>query len=163
MIKRFSAIIFLLLLLLYSCIKTENTKNHHVRDSMTEINRTSRLSIGDSVIGFGGKTDNKKSFDIMSLDRNVLFIFFDNSKSMVLLNEEIKTKDIGKLAQQKNIDILFASELKMANSFGVEFTEPPNRKFKHSILFIADNEKKIERIFKDVSEDDIVELLLNEY
>ncbi|GHT59708.1 hypothetical protein AGMMS50239_06980 [Bacteroidia bacterium] len=138
--------------IIFSCGKTKN-------DNIIEINQTNRLSLGDSIPNFSGYTENNAFFNIMSLNRNILFIFFSNDNGLCLLNEEILNNNIGKLAEKKNVDILFISEMKIANIYGIEYTDPPDRKMKYSVLFVVDSEKKIKKIFKNVSMKYLIDLL----
>ncbi|GHU76766.1 hypothetical protein FACS189414_3140 [Bacteroidia bacterium] len=129
---------------------------------MVEISQTNRLRVGDSIISFCGLTDSNLDFDMASLSRDALFIYFSNNNGTCLLNEEILNHNTGKLAKDKNVDVLFISDMKIANLYGIEYTAPPERKMKHPVLFVVDSEKKIKRIFKNAATENIIDLL-NEY
>lgn len=139
------------LLLFSSCVGKKDS-------NIKEINNTSKLKLGDNIPSFSGYTENGNYFSIISLNRKALFLFFNNDESC-LLNDEISINNIGGLAQKKDIDILFISEMKIADVYGIEYTKHPEKKMKHSFLFIIDSQKRIEKIFRDVCAEDIVNLL----
>ena len=102
-----------IVILFISCGKTNNNQ-------FTEINCTNSLSINDSIIDFSGVTNNGTHYDAMSLNRKKLFIyFFDFNKEIgiSLINDEILSNDIGRLAAEKNVDVIFISDLKMAKIY----------------------------------------------
>ena len=146
--------LILILLLFCSCVEKKDSKVCNI----TEINSTGKLKLGDSIPPFSGYTGNGYYFSTISLTKKSLFLFFNNSDSC-LLNNEISIDNIGNLAQEKDIDILFISEMKIAKIYGIEYTKRPENKMKHSILFIIDSQKRIRKIFKDVCVEDIINLL----
>ena len=97
---------------------------------------------------------------------------FTNDHLMVFLtdyfesmyNEQIKYKNIGKLAKTKNVDIMFLSNFQLMQSFGIKCNPISyiNRfETKYSYLIITDKNKVINKMYKDVTDNDIICILNN--
>ncbi len=65
---------------------------------------------------------------------------------------------MGETALENNTDLLIGLDFKIANLYGLDID---NGKLKNSILFITNKEYSIQKIYKDVCEDDIIRMLKN--
>lgn len=146
-------IYLLLAFLLFSC-----AKKHYISEDCgksKKIMNTKTLSVLDTLIGYNPIGKLETSFNQIN---HPTYIFFKTNKlnSGGLYNDEIIYKDIGKLAKLKSVDVIFETDLKIANLYGLEIVE---NRIRNSCLFIADEKKVIQEIYENSCEEDIVSIL----
>ena len=127
---------------------------------LTPMNETHTLKIGDTIPDFRFVTFTDNTLNISSLNKNKFFIFFKkNNGANIFLNKEIPHKSMAQAAQKKQCDLLIISDLKAAKIYGVDITK--NNQIANT-LFIVSKNKTIEKIYTDICENEIVDLMNNQ-
>jgi hypothetical protein len=126
-----------------------------------EMSRTRNLAVSDTMPAFTAVTDGGKMVSLSSIDRNKVFIFFKKTvpkgETKVLFNDEIDNLGIGKLASEKQCDVLITNEAILASIFGIELDSAGN--VRHGVLIIGGKDKAIQKIYRGSCEDHIAQLL----
>ncbi len=124
-----------------------------------ELIQVNNLRIGNYLPNFTAYTLKGTRVSTTDLNKERIFIFFKKEKYPgFLINNEILHKGLGKTALENNTDLLIGLDFKIANLYGLDID---NGKLKNSILFIVNKEHSIQKIYKDVCEDDIIRMLKN--
>ncbi len=151
-------IIFLMTLSLVSCNEEKYIKEKCL--SMVSLSKTLTLKVKDTIPGFSGRTHIGTRFSLNSFNKDYLLLLFKKQKYPMggLLNEEIIYNELGKLANTYNVDILIGLDIKIAKIYGAEILK---NEIKNNLLFVVDRNKTIQKIYRDVCEEDVI-LILNE-
>lgn len=152
-----------ILYIILLCICTACSSTNYQDEPCTgfsPVNETRTIKIGDTIPDFRVATSTDKILNISSLNKNKLFIFFKkNNGANIFLNKEIPHKDMAQAAQKKQCDLLIISDLKAAKIYGVDITK--NNQIANT-LFIVSKNKTIEKIYTDICENEIVDLMNNQ-
>ncbi|MGB0789789.1 MAG: hypothetical protein ACPG7E_02995 [Marinirhabdus sp.] len=124
--------------------------------TLKTVPRTNKLQPSDTLPGFYPIGKGKVAFS--DLDGGTVYVFFkkENGTGAPLLNGDITYKNIGTLAKSKSTDIIVLSDYKIAAIYGIEHTP---KSLSNSFLFVADKNRAIRKIYKNVCEEDIIKML----
>lgn len=117
---------------------------------------TDKLKISDTLPSFYPLGKEKLSFKDLNNERTFIFFKKEKINAPSLLNDEINYEGFKKLVGFKNVDVIALSEYKIAKVYGIKLT---HEGLTNSFLFIADKNHVIQKIYKGVCEEDIVEIL----
>lgn len=129
-------------------------------DKTESIEKTAVLKINDKLPSFYPLGNNKLSFLDLKKERTIIFFKKDTDDIDIGYNEEINTPTIWDKIKEKQIDFIVVSDLKIAKNYGVQFT---NNKIKDNYLFIADKNKNIQKIYKNVCVNNITKIITKTY
>lgn len=128
---------------------------------LVKIQQLSSLKISDTLISFGAKTDLGKDFQLDTLKGSFTIIFFKNKKTpkkpIILLNEEITYKNLGKKVKLNKGNLIIVNEGKLLKIYGIN--SKYKVKQKDNVLIFSDENKVIKEIYKNACEEDIIEIL----
>ncbi|MEL0644968.1 hypothetical protein V6251_11295 [Olleya sp. Ti.3.14] len=136
---------------LFSCKKDNNC------DMLTSIEKTEKLKIGDKLPGFYPLGNNKLSFLDLKKEKIAVFFKSENDNIKEGYNQEIDDI-IWQELKNNNVDIIVISDLKIAGIYGI-FTK--ENKINNNILLIADNNKIIKKIYKNICINNIANIIIN--
>ncbi|WP_452222784.1 hypothetical protein [Lacinutrix chionoecetis] len=139
----------LILLSLFSC-KQENNCN-----SLTPIEETEKLKIGDKLPSFYPLGDNKQSFSDLKKEKTIVFFKSESDDIQEGYNKEINHAIWPEL-KNVNADIIVISDLKIAGIYGIFLKE---NKIDNNVLFIADKNKIIRKIYSNICIENILEII----
>jgi hypothetical protein len=125
----------------------------------SEYNTTS-LNISDTLPIFGVEYINRngETLKIPNFTKDYLILFL-NDYFYSMYNDDIKYKNIGDLAKEKNIDIMFLSNFRFMELFGIECNPISyiNRfETTYSYIIVADKNNIVKKIYKDACDNDII-------
>ncbi len=129
--------------------------------NIIKINELEKLKVKDTLSGFWANTDYDQEFEFDTLNGDFVILFFknisDEKRYSILLNEEVKSKNLGNKVTSKGGDLIVSNEAKLISLYGIG----PNKKnqLKDNILIVADNNKVVTEIYKNACEDDIIDIL----
>ena len=146
---------FILILLIFISACSKNVKETNC-DNLESIDKTEVLNINDKLPGFY-PLGNKLSFSDLKKEKIAVFFKSENDDIKVGYNQEIDNAIWQELKNNK-VDIIVISDLKIAGIYGI-FTE--ENKINNNILLIADNNKIINKIYKNVCVNNIANIINN--
>ncbi len=154
----------LLLIIILSITMIQCDKQSYIPEKcqkLTRIQQLSSLKILDTLISFSAKTDFGQDFQLDTLKGAFTIIFFKHKKIekklTILLNEEIKYKNLGKITKLNNGNLIIANEGKLYKIYGISLKNKV--KPKENILIVSDKNKIIKEIYKNACEEDIIKIL----
>ncbi len=118
--------------------------------------RTKHLKAGDTLPSFYPLGHGNMSFNDLKGKKTLVFFKKEKVKPPNLLNNEIEYLGMGKLAQKHGVDIIVLSDAKIAGVYGVDYN---SGSLADSYLFVAEENKVIQKIYKNVCEEDIIKFL----
>lgn len=122
------------------------------------IEKTEVLEINDKLPGFYPLGNNKLSFLDLKKEQTIIFFKKEIDDIHTGYNEEISNNIIWEKIKEKHIDFIVVSDLKVAKNYGVQIK---NNKIKNNHLFIADKNKNIQKIYKNVCINNIPKIITN--
>lgn len=149
-------IFYIIVIFIFSCKSNEYINEECVGNK--KINKTNQLKLGDILPSFTIYTSKGSRIFLNDLNKDGVFIFFKTEKNPKGggINDEILNEELKKVANNNNIDLLVGLDLKIAKIYGADIKD---NKIEKSILFIANNGKVIQKIYENVCEDEIIEIL----
>ncbi len=152
-------ILYIVILFSFSC-----TPERYVDETCVgnkALTQVGNLNIGDTLPGFTGYTSKGTRFSLKESNKDKVYIFFKTKENPLgfCINDEIVNEEINKMVQKRSVDLLVGLDLKIAGFYGLNIQ---NGKIEKSVLFIADKNKAIEKIYEDICEKDIVHFLNEE-
>ena len=124
------------------------------------IEKTEVLKINDKLPSFYPFGSNKLSFLDLKKEQTIIFFKKEIDDIHIGYNEEINNTTIWREIKEKQIDFIVVSDLKIAKNYGVQIT---NNKIKDNYLFIADKNKNIQKIYKNVCVNNITKIITKTY
>ncbi|MCV6628517.1 MAG: hypothetical protein OIF50_01520 [Flavobacteriaceae bacterium] len=153
-------LIFIVVISVWAC------KQQYIPETcgnIQDIYKTETLTTGDTLIPFAPIGSNNTPFS--SLNNTTFLLFKKNSKPFTGgYNEEIAeagsiflNREIIALAKQKGIDIVVETDLKIAKIYGLEILA--EGRLRKSGLFVADSNRIVSAIYKNICEEDIARMV----
>ncbi len=149
---------YIILLFLVSCNSNPYIKEECI--GYKEITQTNKLKQGDTLPNFTMYTAKGSRISLNNLSKSSVYIFFKTKKSPLgEINDEILNEELRIHAKRNNIDLIIGLDIKIAKIYGVEIKD---EKIEKSILLITNKEKVIQKIYENICEDEIINILKKE-
>ena len=145
---------------MYGC-KQDAGYREETCSSFQKIRNTKTLKLQDSLPGLSGISDAGIHFSSRNLHGKFILIFLkidpDNKNIYLLINEEMRSQNIGVLTKNKGGNIIVSNDLKLASIFGIK--ESADKKTRSNYLFVTNGDALLTAKYNNVCEKDIVNIV----